>query len=70
MSLSVAIAAIVFADLAILGILAYAMSRAKLLTPHVSLVTTTVRTPPAAVRPARAAGHMRPARASVAPSRA
>ena len=70
MSLSVAIAAIVFADLAILGILAYAMSRAKLLTPHASLVTTTVGTPPAAVRPARAAAHMRPARASAVPSRA
>jgi hypothetical protein len=67
MSLSIAIAAIVFADLAILAILAYAMSRAKLLTPHVSLVTATVPTSPAAVRPARAA-RMRPARASAAPA--
>jgi hypothetical protein len=70
MTLSVAIAAIVFADLAILGILAYATSRAKLLTPHVSLATATVRTPPAAVRPARAAGHIRLARASAVPASA
>ena len=68
MSLSIAIAAIVFADLAILAILAYAMSRAKLLTPHVSLLTATVPTSPAAVRPARAAARMRPARASAAPA--
>jgi len=68
MSLSVAIAAIVFADLAILGILAYAMSRAKLLTPHVSLATASVPTPPAAVGPARASVHMRPARASAVPA--
>jgi len=52
MSLSIAIAAIVFANLTIFGILAYATSRAKLLTPHVSLVTASVPTPPGAVRPA------------------
>ena len=67
MSLSLAIAAIVFADLAILGILAYATSRAKLLTPHVSLVTTSVPTPPAAVRPAPAA-RAHAARASAVPA--
>jgi hypothetical protein len=69
MSLSIAIAAIVFADLAILAMLAYATSRAKLLTPHVSLVTTTVRTPPADARPARA-GQARAARAYAVPARA
>ena len=68
MSLSIAIAAIVFADLAILAILAYAMSRAKLLTPHASLVMATVPTAPDAVRPARATARMRPAHTSAAPA--
>jgi hypothetical protein len=36
MSLSLAIPIIVLADLAMIGVLAFAMSRAKLLTPHVS----------------------------------
>jgi len=35
MSLSLAIAIIVLADLALIGVLALVMSRAKLLTPHV-----------------------------------
>jgi hypothetical protein len=39
-SLSVAIAIIVLADLAIIAALSYVMSRANLLTPHVSAITT------------------------------
>jgi hypothetical protein len=35
MSLTVAITFIVLADLALVGLLAFVMSRAKLLTPHV-----------------------------------
>jgi hypothetical protein len=34
MSLTLAIATIVLADLALIGLLAFVMSRAKLLTPH------------------------------------
>jgi hypothetical protein len=36
MSLSLALATILPADLALIGVLAFAMSRAKLLTPHAS----------------------------------
>jgi two-component system OmpR family sensor kinase len=70
MSLSIAIAAIVFADIAMLSMLAYTMSRAKLLTPHVSLATATVRAPAASVSHAQAAGHARPARATALPASA
>jgi hypothetical protein len=70
MSLSIAIAAIVFADVAMLGMLAYAMSRAKLLTPHVSVAETAVPTSPATVRPAPPVGHARPARATALQARA
>jgi hypothetical protein len=66
MSLSIAIAAIVFADLAMLGMLACVMSRAKLLTSHVSVAAAPVRTPPA-VSPARPAGHALRARATALP---
>jgi hypothetical protein len=38
MSLSVAIAVIVLADLAIIAALSYVMSRANLLTPHLSAI--------------------------------
>jgi hypothetical protein len=38
MSLSVAITAIVTADVALLGLLAFVMSRATRLTPHVSSI--------------------------------
>jgi hypothetical protein len=67
MSLSVAIAAIVFADLAMLGMLAYVMSRAKLLTPHVSIGRAAVQTP-AAVAPAKQQARVRRARAITVPS--
>jgi hypothetical protein len=36
MSLLLAIAIIVFADIALIGLLTFVMSRAKLLTPHAS----------------------------------
>jgi hypothetical protein len=48
MSLSFAIAIIVLADLALLGLLAHVMSRAKLLTPHVSAGEALATTPSAA----------------------
>jgi hypothetical protein len=40
MSLTLAITIIVLADLALIGVLASVMSRAKLLTPHVPAVQT------------------------------
>jgi hypothetical protein len=49
MSLSLAIAIIVLADLALIGVLAHVMSRAKLLTPHVS-ATPVLATLPSAAR--------------------
>ncbi len=39
MSLSLAIAIIVLADIALIGLLTFVMSRAKLLTPHASGAT-------------------------------
>jgi hypothetical protein len=49
MSITLAIAVIVLADLALIGLLAHVMSRAKLLTPHVS-ATHASATPLAAAR--------------------
>jgi len=66
MSVSIAIAAIVFADLAMLGMLAYVMSRAKVLTPHLSVAVAPARTTPA-VSPARPTGYARRARATALP---
>jgi hypothetical protein len=61
MSLSLAIAINVIADLALIGVLALVMSRAKLLTPHAS--ATPARTIPVAAarttRPARQAARTR-----------
>ena len=52
MSISLAVAVNVLADLALLGVLAYVMSRARLLTPHVS--ATHAATPrPLPTKPAR-----------------
>jgi hypothetical protein len=68
MSLSIAIAAIVFADLAMLGLLAYTMSHARLLTPHVSAAQAVVRTSPATVRAGSQAGSARLARATALPA--
>lgn len=63
MSLSLAIAIIVLADIALIGVLAHVMSRAKLLTPHVS-AGQALATPPSAAhsaRQARPATRTRPA---------
>jgi hypothetical protein len=56
MSLSLAIAIIVFADIALIGLLTFVMSRANRLTPHAS--TTSEAAPRrVAVRHARPARH-------------
>jgi hypothetical protein len=60
MSLSLAIAIIVLADLALIGVLALVMSRAKLLTPHVPATQATA-IPVAAARTTRPAARTRAA---------
>lgn len=50
MSLSVAIAVIVLADLAIIAAVSYVMSRANLLTPHLSSMTAPAFQPVQATR--------------------
>jgi hypothetical protein len=52
MTISLAIAFIVIADIALIAVLAYVMSRASKLEPHVSTVTAQA---PEIVRPARRA---------------
>jgi hypothetical protein len=64
MSLSLAIAIIVLADLALIGVLALVMSRAKLLTPHVS-ATQVTSVPLAAAKTARPARQAARTRSSV-----
>ena len=61
MSLSLAIAIIVLADLALLAGLSYVMSRAKLLTPHVpgNGETTPQHIAVRTARPTRRAAHVR-----------
>jgi hypothetical protein len=69
MSLTLAIATIVLADLALIGLLAFVMSRAKLLNPHVPTVQAAAsqhRT----VRHPRSRQHARPARSAVSSVRA
>jgi hypothetical protein len=70
MSLPLAIAAIALADLALLGLLTFAMSRAKLLTPHVSVAGAPARAPRSVSRPARSAGYATPAGVTALPARA
>jgi hypothetical protein len=53
MSLPLAITAIVLADLALIAGLSYVMSRAKLLTPHISSSDAATPKPRAATRSAR-----------------
>jgi hypothetical protein len=50
MSLSLAIIVIVLADLAVIGLVTFAMSRAKLLRPHISTAEEAVQTPTATAR--------------------
>ncbi|HEY4428227.1 MAG TPA: hypothetical protein VGN08_08505 [Solirubrobacteraceae bacterium] len=59
MSLAVAVAVIVIADVALLGLVAFVMSRARLLEPHGSSPTASAATP--APREARVPAR-RPAR--------
>jgi hypothetical protein len=69
MSLTVAIAAIVFADLALITILGFVMSRAKLLTPHMSAAQTIVPQQPTS-RHLRTRQHAAPARSAAFATRA
>jgi len=59
MSLPLAITIIVLADIALVGLLTFVMSRAKLLTPHMSSTTEHAPQQVAArhTRPARHAAH-------------
>jgi hypothetical protein len=59
MTISLAIAFIVIADVALIAVLAYVMSRAGKLEPHVSTISAQV---PEIVRPARRAPARRPQR--------
>ena len=52
MTLSIAISAIVLADTAIVGILAFVMTRTRLLTPHFSAAVVAIPAPAHAARPA------------------
>ncbi|HEY4811808.1 MAG TPA: hypothetical protein VIH71_12200 [Solirubrobacteraceae bacterium] len=63
MSLTVAIAAIVFADLALIGVLGFVMSRAKLLTPHMPAAQMVVPQQPI-LRHQRTRKHAAPARSA------
>jgi hypothetical protein len=69
MSLTLAIAIIVPADLALIGLLAFVMSRAKLLTPHVPAAQT-VAPRHRTVRHPRSRQHAAPARSAVRSVRA
>jgi|HubBroStandDraft_4_1064222.scaffolds.fasta_scaffold1399266_1 hypothetical protein len=69
MSLTLVIAIIVLADLALIGVLAFVMSRATLLTPHVP-ATQTVATHQQTVRRQRARQHPAPTRSAVLSARA
>jgi hypothetical protein len=60
MSLSLAIAIVVMLDIALLSGLAYVMSRAKLLTPHVSATAVTAQRRRArTIRPAKRTARVR-----------
>jgi hypothetical protein len=61
MSLPLAIAAIVFADLALITLLIFVMSRAKRLAPHVPVAGAAERAPRHAGWRARSAPHSAPA---------
>jgi hypothetical protein len=68
MTVSLAIAINVLAMFALMGILAYVMSRPARLKPHFAVNTTPTATP-AQPRPRSAARASRPARAAVASAR-
>jgi hypothetical protein len=69
MSLTLAITIIVLADLALIGVLAFVMSRAKLLTPHVPAAQT-VAPQQRTVRHPRSRQHAAPARSAALTARA
>jgi hypothetical protein len=70
MSLPLAIAAIVFADLALMGLLTLVMSHARILTPHVPAAGAVARgTRPAPSRPARSSAYATPAGVTALPAR-
>jgi len=64
MPLPIAIAAIVLADLALIVLLTFAMSRAKLLEPHASDAAAESRALAPESRPVRVSARPTPARAS------
>jgi hypothetical protein len=70
MSLSLAIAAIVFADLALIALLTFVMSRAKRLAPHAATAGAAERAPRHAGRRARSAAHSAPAGSEAVTARA
>jgi hypothetical protein len=57
MSLPLAVAVIIIADVALIGLLAFVMSRAKLLTPHASSAAVASRPQRAAARAVRSHRH-------------
>lgn len=65
MTFSIAITAIVLTDIAIVGILAFVMTRTRLLGPHLSSAVVAVAAPAQAARPAA-----RPQRRIVRPAAA
>ena len=69
MSLTLAIATIVLADLALIGVLAFVMSRAKLLSPHVPAAATVAPQHRTATHP-RSRQHIAPARSAALSARA
>jgi hypothetical protein len=69
MSLTLAIAIIVLADLALIGVLAFVMSRATLLTPHAPAAATVAPEHRTARHP-RSRQHAAPARTAAFASRA
>jgi hypothetical protein len=69
MSFTLAIAIIVLADLALIGVLAFVMSRAKLLTPHAPTIATVAPQHRTARHP-RSRQHKAPARSAALTARA
>jgi hypothetical protein len=69
MSLTLAIAIVVLADLALIGVLAFVMSRAKLLTPHTPAVAAVAPQQRTARYP-RSRQHNAPARSAALSARA
>jgi hypothetical protein len=69
MSLPLAIAAIAFADLALIALLIVVMSHTRHLTPHVPAVGAEAQAPRPVARPARSSAYATPARVTALPAR-